>query len=138
MEENNQNVVQPKIENNENVQNQNEQIPDVEEQPVVKEAEIVNNVNNGQYNQTSTNSDNSRGLAIASLVCSLVGLLIFKTALGIAGIITGILALKKIKELEDKSSKGMAIAGIVISCIDLGIGVIGFGFSIISIIINLL
>ena len=77
-------------------------------------------------------------IPLVSLVCSLVGLLIFKTALGIAGIITGILALKKIKELEDKSSKGMAIAGIVISCIDLGIGVIGFGFSIISIIINLL
>lgn len=70
----------------------------------------------------------SNGLAIASLVTSLAGLLCGIGA--IVGIVLGILGLNKAKELGG-TGRGMAIAGIVIGgvMIALWIGYIGLAFA---------
>lgn len=58
----------------------------------------------------------SSGLAIASLVCGILGILtgifIYGVALGLAGIVLGIVALVKVKN-GTASGKGLAIGGIV-------------------------
>ena len=77
------------------------------QQPMMQQPMINQQVNSGKYN----------GNAIASLVCSIVSLLIFwwlaAFALG-----DGIYALRQIKNTNEKG-KGLAIAGIVISSISL-------------------
>ena len=52
------------------------------------------------------------GFAIASLVCSLVGLIV--PLLGILGIIFGFIALGQIKDYTPGSGRGMAKAGVII------------------------
>lgn len=93
-----------------------------EEQEVVKEAQPVNtqNINNQTNNNTQSNT---RNLAVASLICSLVGLLIFRLPLGIVALITGIIAYNK-EDVETTNSKGMAIAGIVIGILHIVTSVI--------------
>lgn len=104
-------------------ENNNEEVKkEVEEQNVVKEAELVNTTNTN--NQTQTNQSDTRNLAIASLVCSLVGLVIFRFPLAVAALITGIIAYNK-EDVETTNSKGMAIAGIVIGAVDIVGGVFG-------------
>lgn len=65
------------------------------------------------------------GLAVASMVCALVGVVFwyFAFILEILALIFGIIAKKQIKE-RDLKGGGMATAGIVISCILLGIEVV--------------
>lgn len=82
------------------------------------------NINNTVYqnnaqNQASyvQNPNKYCGAAIASLVCSLIGLLCFGIPLGFAAVVAGIYALTQIKQTSEKG-KGLAIAGIVIGAID--------------------
>jgi hypothetical protein len=71
----------------------------------------------------------TNGMAIASLVCSLLGWL---CGIGpILGIIFGILALGKIKE-TGQGGRGLAIAGIAIGAVLTVFGIIGGIFSVIS------
>jgi Domain of unknown function (DUF4190) len=63
----------------------------------------------------------TNGMAIASLVCSLVGLL---CGLGLPlGIIFGFVALSQIKQ-SSQAGRGLALAGIIIGFVALGIGLI--------------
>jgi len=55
------------------------------------------------------------GLAIASLVCGIIGLLIFGVILGPLAVIFGAIALQRAK--RGASGKGMAIAGLVLGLI---------------------
>jgi hypothetical protein len=59
----------------------------------------------------------ANGMAIASLVCSLVGLLIAGFILGPLAIIFGALGIGKANKMGGKG-KGMAIAGLIIGCVD--------------------
>lgn len=86
-----------------------------EAQTVVKEAEVVNNSNNG--NSAQSGEGNTKGMATASLVCSLIGLIIMGIPLGIVALITGIIAVNK-EDAEETNSKGIATAGIIIGAID--------------------
>ncbi len=71
----------------------------------------------------------TNGMAIASLVCSLLGWL---CGVGpILGIIFGILALSKIKQTGE-GGRGLAIAGIAIGAVLTVFGIIGGIFSVIS------
>lgn len=73
--------------------------------------------------------DKASGMAIASLVLSLLGILCGITA--IIGIVLGVLELGKIKRGESSAKgKGLATAGIIIGAIVLALGVI---FTLISI-----
>lgn len=68
-----------------------------------------------------TNSKPTSGVAIASLVCSLMGLLI--PGLGLIGLVLGIIALRHIRKHGSRDGRGLAIAGVVIGTITLIIGV---------------
>ncbi|HEV7361339.1 MAG TPA: DUF4190 domain-containing protein [Mycobacterium sp.] len=71
----------------------------------------------------------TNGMAIASLVCSLLGWL---CGIGpILGIIFGVLALNKIKE-TGQGGRGLAIAGIAIGAVLIVFGVIGGILSLVS------
>lgn len=75
-----------------------------------------NNVNTVHNNQPTTKAN---GLAIASFVVSLVGLLIFGLPCGIISLSMGITALKRIKIFPEMKGRGLAIAGIVIGSVDI-------------------
>jgi hypothetical protein len=57
----------------------------------------------------------SNGMAIASLVCGIVGLIVFGIVLGPLAIIFGGVGLSRAN--RGASGKGMAIAGLVLGCI---------------------
>ena len=59
-----------------------------------------------------------KGFAVASLVCSLVGLLLFGIILGTLGIIFGGCAKGKMRASGNSDGSGMATAGIVIGVIE--------------------
>ena len=60
----------------------------------------------------------NKTLAIVSLVSGLIGLVFLGPILGVAGIATGYIAMKKIKENPATyGGRGMAISGIVLSSI---------------------
>jgi hypothetical protein len=58
------------------------------------------------------------GLAVASLVCGLVGLIFFGVILGPLAIIFGAIGIGKANQIGGKG-KGLAIAGLVIGVVDL-------------------
>ena len=80
---------------------------------------IENNVS------SAVNGKKTNGTAIASLVCSLIGILIMAIPLGIGSICFGAAALKHIKVSPNEKGKGLAIAGFVIGIIDVVFGMIG-------------
>ncbi|WP_222193066.1 DUF4190 domain-containing protein [Modestobacter italicus] len=65
---------------------------------------------------TPTNRS-SNGLAIAALVCGLVGLVFFSIILGPLALIFGLVALNKAK--HGAAHRGMAIAGTVLGLVDI-------------------
>lgn len=73
---------------------------------------------------TATHTGRTNPLAIASFALSLSGLTIFAQ---IAGIITGHLALKQIKETNEEGN-GLAKAGLIISYVMVGVSVLAFLF----------
>lgn len=90
-----------------------------------------NTVNNMQNNISGNMPKKTNGLAIASFVCSLVGLIIFGVILGILAISFGVTAKKRMEVFENEGGKGLATAGIVI-------GIVDIVFAFIATIINLL
>ena len=106
MEEEN-NPIKNVGENNE--VNQNEQAKNEEK---VYQAEVVNQNANTQNMQKINNS-----FALASFICSMVGLLIFGIPCGVAAIVTGILGLVKF-DSEKEKNKWMAIVGLVVGIFD--------------------
>jgi len=65
----------------------------------------------------------TNGLDIASLVCSVVGVL---CGIGsILGIVLGIIALNQIKQ-TGQGGRGLALAGIIVGAVLLALGVIGY------------
>lgn len=71
-------------------------------------------------------SSRTNGVAIAALVCGIVGLVVAGIALGITAIICGVLGLRRVK--AGASGHGMAIAGIVLGALDIVFGVFIFAF----------
>ncbi len=78
----------------------------------VYQAEVVNQNANTQNMQKINNS-----FALASFICSMVGLLIFGIPCGVAAIVTGILGLVKF-DSEKEKNKWMAIVGLVVGIFD--------------------
>ena len=81
-----------------------------------------NPVNNNQTNENKRDDVNgetkTNPLAIASLVCSIVGLIIFGLPLGIVSICLSVAAKKHMKIFSNEKGNGMATAGLVIGIID--------------------
>jgi Domain of unknown function (DUF4190) len=61
-------------------------------------------------------ADSSNGLAIAALICGIIGLFIFEIVLGPLAIIFGGLGLRNAR--RGASRRGFAIAGVVLGIID--------------------
>ena len=80
-----------------------------------------NNYNNYAPNQYQQPQDNSRGLAIASLVLGIVSFFCCGSVCSIVGIVLGVLSRKK-----KPTDNGMDTAGIVLSIIALAIWAIYF------------
>ncbi len=80
-----------------------------------------NNYNNYAPNQYQQPQDNSRGLAIASLVLGIVSFFCCGSVCSIVGIVLGVLSRKK-----KPTDNGMATAGIVLSIVALAIWAIYF------------
>jgi hypothetical protein len=68
----------------------------------------------------------SNGMAIAGLVCGIIGLLIANVILGPLGIIFGGIGLSRAN--RGASGRGMAIAGIVLGVIDLVVGIVAIAY----------
>ena len=94
--------------------NQNNAQNQVNNQPVQNNYNQQPNYNNGaQAGVQKTN-----GLAVASLVCSLVGLLVFPLILGILGVCFSVTGKKRIEAFNEKG-KGFTTAGLIIGIIDI-------------------
>lgn len=91
-----------------------------EENNPVQNFEKVNEANKTEVvnNTVESNSEKkNNALALASFICSLVGLLIFGMPCGLAAIVTGILGIVKFDE-ETEKNKWMAIVGLVLGAVD--------------------
>ena len=66
------------------------------------------------------------GLAIASLICGIAAWIIFPVVAAIAAVVTGHLAKKEIRESGGTvGGDGMALAGLLLGYIQLGLAVLG-------------
>ena len=83
-----------------------------------KEETVVENIDTNNNNNNIVEKTGTSGLAIASLVCSLGGILVAGIILGIIAISLGVSAKKQIK-VNNQKGKGLATAGIVIGIIDI-------------------
>lgn len=81
----------------------------------VHEPEVINTNSNMNYDKSLQKINNS--FALASFICSMVGLLIFGIPCGVAAIVTGILGLVKF-DSEKEKNKWMAIVGLVVGIFD--------------------
>ena len=83
---------------------------------------VENGLNNNQANENKRDDVNgetkTNPAAVASLVCSLVGLIIVGLPLGIVAICLSVAAKKHIKVFPNEKGSGMATAGLVIGIID--------------------
>lgn len=80
----------------------------------------------GQSYQTSQPSRPSSGLAIGSLISSILGLTFLPTIGSIVGLVLGYMARRQIEESMDRmGGEGMAKAGIIIGWIGVGLAVLG-------------
>lgn len=64
----------------------------------------------------------SNGMAIAGMVCGIVGLVVFGIILGPLALIFGGIGLQRAK--QGASGRGMALAGIILGAIDLVLAII--------------
>lgn len=82
----------------------------------------------------------SNGLAIASLICGIIalvfcwGYLVLPLLAGIPAVITGHLALKKVKSDPTLGGKGLALTGLITGYVGIGLGLIIGAFFVIFII----
>lgn len=79
---------------------------------------INNNATNNIKNDDVNGENKTNPAAVASLVCSLVGLIIAGLPLGIVAICLSVAAKKHIKVFPNEKGSGMATAGLVIGIID--------------------
>lgn len=86
-------------------------------QTVSSQSNINNNVNQAKPQKTN-------GLAIASMVCGIVGLFIGALWLGITALCLSIAAKNRLKVFPEEKGKGMATAGLVLGIIDIAFGII--------------
>ena len=93
---------------NEKKQNENPNEERVYEAEVVKKASNTNAQNSEKKNNN---------FALASFICSMVGLLIFGIPCGIAAIVTGIIGLVKFDSVNEKN-RWMAIVGLIVGIFD--------------------
>jgi hypothetical protein len=82
-----------------------------------------------EYSAYGSPARKTNSMAIASLVCSLVGFLCWLGS--IAGIVLGIVAINQIKQSRE-DGQGLAIAGIAIGALSLIVGVIFFAVALSS------
>lgn len=106
-----ENLEQDNVANNSETTNQNE----TSYEQKVHEPEVINTNSNVNYNQSSQKKSNT--CALASFVCSMVGLLIFGIPCGIAAVVTGIIGLVKFDSSKE-NNKWMAIVGICVGAFD--------------------
>ena len=85
--------------------------------------EFKNNAVNPK-DEFNMSNGKTNGMAIASLVCSLVGLFVASIVMGIVSISLSRSAKARIAAFKE-GGQGMATAGFVIGIIDLALGVIG-------------
>lgn len=85
---------------------------------VNNQAQQINNQQQNYNNGTQTGMQKTNGLAVASLVCSLVGLFIFPLIFGILAVCFSVVGKRRILEFNEKG-KGMATAGLVIGILDI-------------------
>ncbi|WP_105618748.1 DUF4190 domain-containing protein [Vallitalea okinawensis] len=87
-----------------------------------------NNFQDNNNNVTSNNNNpdvgKQKGFGIASMVCGIVGLVgicipYLNYILAILAIVFGIVTLSEMKKTNDKTGKGMAIAGLVLGGISI-------------------
>ena len=88
---------------------------------VSQEQNTVNT--NAQYNVQNNMPAKTSGWAIASLVCSLVGILIATLPLAVLAICFSVAAKKRMKIFPNEKGAGMATAGLVIGIVELVIGI---------------
>ena len=80
---------------------------------------LINNDTINDFKKDDVNGETKTNpLAIASLVCSIVGLIIFGLPLGIVSICLSVAAKKHMKIFPNEKGNGMATAGLVIGIID--------------------
>lgn len=70
-----------------------------------------------ENNQETKTAKKNNGIALASFILSLIGLIVAGIPCGIAAVITGITALSKF-DSETQKNKWMAIFGIVLGILD--------------------
>ena len=84
-----------------------------------------NNINNNVQNDYMNSHNGTSPTAIASLVCSLVGLFLWGVVLGIVAICLGLSAKNHIKIFKNEKGEGLATAGLIIGIIDVVFALIG-------------
>ena len=100
---------------------------EVEKAEVKEEPVVVNNTQTVNTNASQAGvAPKTNGLAIAAMVCGIVGIFIANLWLGIIALSLGIAAKNKLKIFPEQKGKGMATAGIVLGIIDLALAVLGF------------
>ena len=97
--------VESNVEEQQNLENEN-----LEEVETEIETEVVEE-------EQSEEEKKMNGYALASFICSIIGLLIFGMPLGLAAIVTGVNGIKEFDK-EKQNNKWMAIAGLIIGIID--------------------
>lgn len=83
------------------------------------------NVNDNQQNDYINSHNSTSPTAIASFVCSLVGLFLWGVLLGISAICLGLSAKNHMKVFKNEKGEGLATAGIIIGIIDIVFAIIG-------------
>ena len=78
----------------------------------------VQNYNVQQNYNTQVAPRKTNGFAVASFVCSMVGIVIFGIIMGILAICFGTVGLNRIKAFPQEGGKGLAIAGIIVGIIE--------------------
>jgi len=106
----------------------------------INDDNLTNNANNDNLTNNINNCNNkeTNGTAIASFVCSLVGMFFFHFVLGIVALSLGITAKKHFDVFKNEGGRGLATAGIVIGIIDIVIGIMSAVFMVLTILVNMI
>ena len=85
---------------------------------VVQQQSVNNNTQPNYNNVVQGGTRKVNGLAVASFVCSMVGIVVFGIIMGILAICFGAVGLSRTKYFPEESGKGFAITGIVVGIIE--------------------
>ena len=84
----------------------------------VVQQQTVNNSQPNNNNIVQGGTKKTNGLAVASFVCAMVGIVVFGIIMGILAICFGAVGLSRTKYFPEESGKGFAITGIVVGIIE--------------------